>query len=151
MVLEHISVQINWDHICDKVVRTLQPRQDRISALVDDGESEESATDYILSSERGSLDEEAIRMERVVVEEVAHAFYYASAAQNPRTLQLLLDVRKNQRDDDSYDRYLLQNLEQRARIWVREFLRRYYPGSKTHNVADAEKKRIDQLLEANTN
>jgi hypothetical protein len=85
-------------------------------------------------------------MERVTVEEMAHAYYYAAASENPRTLALLVEDRRNQSEDQSFDDYLMENLEHRARIWVREFLRRYYPESMTMAQAKKEKQRIDKLF-----
>jgi hypothetical protein len=88
-----------------------------------------------------ALEDMGIDYEKYMVEEIAHAFYWLSAGRDPERLQKALEEMKKYPKFDitqyqlHYKHYEHQEehdshpMESRASIWLRSFLRKYYPES----------------------
>jgi len=79
-----------------------------------------------------------ILAERVMVEEMAHAFYFRKASGDPKRMarvmesqdkEALVDFTTQDHTPESAKGYLDDHLERAASYWVRPFLKEYYPDS----------------------
>ena len=80
-----------------------------------------------------NFDELAIRFEIAAIEEVAHSFYFKSASKDPikfkKAIEMMIGYNHTQAGIDP-SVYEDTDIETRATIWQRAYLRKYYPESK---------------------
>lgn len=96
------------------------------------------------------ISETGMQYERYMLEEVAHALFFSSAIKDPARITLLHDELQNYPEHtnesqiDGVDQeekkriYLNSPIERKARVWVRSFLKQYYPysGLRRHESND---------------
>lgn len=151
--LKNIDVHFNIMRIQEELQRI-----DRITnmALKEYPNDREEAEQY----KKEDIEELAIRFEKTVIEEIAHAFYWLSVSKNEKKLKRALDELLDYKvpipvnpklsflgaySGYDYSKYDDTNIEKGASLWKRLYLKKYYPDSRVYiealNARRAQKAR----------
>lgn len=136
--LENIDVHFNITRLQEELRHTDRMTSSFLKEYLDD---KEEAEQY----KKEEIEELAVGFEKTAIEEIAHAFYWLSVSKNEKKLKTALDelldyevpVPDNPKlsflgayGDYDYGKYDDTNIEKRASLWERLYLKKYYPDSR---------------------
>lgn len=135
LILKGIHISFNMNRLGQHVEFIEDMAAD---ALID----KKLPVESVEQQKKQALDEEGIEQEKIMVHEMAHAFYIIKAASNPESLRKYIEDIKNyrmpptERDEDIPEEelclYIDAPIEQDAHKWEAAFMQRYYPQELKH-------------------
>ena len=148
LLLDKIDIVLNIGRI-ENIIKDLHEIKEEW--LVEFGEQSRQKAEIKIQKE---LEEEAVHFERTVMEEVAHSFYFLSANKDPVKFKKMLDTMVNNYDDKQENtdksKYEDTDIEKRASIWYRSYLKKYYPESRTFSREkwgrEKQKERMEKTI-----
>lgn len=161
LVFEGVEAGINIRSLCHAIQKIYIDIEEFQQFLLDEKRYPREEVEQKVSKRKNKkIRELKINTERIMVEEVAHAFYYITAAQNKRKLIRLIKEKKeypvfNYENDDNplsfllgdqrVDQYLADSLEMSARFWVSSFVKKYYTRSETAEEVRGEVEKVNKI------